>query len=667
MSCPYGASDEQQGASLGDHQEAQTRGKKKGRKKEEEPHKANRADDKSGRGGEEISSARILVSPRASGEIEGGAVPNGGTQKLGNYNTGGGGGDSRAVLHPADGGSMTEEERDRQRKKAVQNLDNIIMSLQELEDLPQFDPTMPRGLSPSYDSLGGKDRWPAGPISRQATNNSSLPSSSTSTTGHEADESYGLKGSDPSLHEKDATPGGGGVNAPKEKDTNVSAVSNHHGALNKGLKEKEKEKEGNKKSGGLVRLSIFHKRPKDRTETAKKTLRGKKLQSKGEEAEQDEGQYVKVEKKNKKKDAVLSRMYKVQTVSEREGGHFGAIWVMQFSPDGRYLATAGSDGILRVWRIDPQAITEEGKKGRFKQYLNPVCVKAFSGHTLDILSISWSNDKHLLSSSMDCTVRLWHLGSEECITCFEHRDFVTVVAFHPVNNQVFISGGLDKRIYLWNITHGQVVCQVDIPDVITACAFLSSKGEQLIVGTDAGRLLFYDTEAFRASTGSSEAQGLPSPRTGMRLSKEHQVHNSRFKGKDHRRKIAGIETTKDGAYTLVSSNDSSVRLFRTKDFSLVCKYAGHVNKEFQTKATLSEDGKYILSGSEDPSVYLWELGKDKQNKMCECFHACPEEEGMTTVAIFAPQNESVQGQIILAATLEGDLQVYHNEQIGPES
>jgi len=62
------------------------------------------------------------------------------------------------------------------------------------------------------------------------------------------------------------------------------------------------------------------------------------------------------------------------------------------------------------------------------------------------------------------------------------------------NNQVFISGGLDKRIYLWNITHGQVVCQVDIPDVITACAFLSSKGEQLIVGTDAGRLLFYDTE-----------------------------------------------------------------------------------------------------------------------------------------------------------------------------
>lgn len=86
-------------------------------------------------------------------------------------------------------------------------------------------------------------------------------------------------------------------------------------------------------------------------------------------------------------------------------------------------------------------------------------------------------------------------------------------------------------------------------------------------------------------------------------------------------------------------------------------------------------------------MYLWELGKDKQNKMCECFHgnlvspypftpllsdygcctACPEEEGMTTVAIFAPQNESVQGQIILAATLEGDLQVYHNEQIGPES
>jgi hypothetical protein len=37
---------------------------------------------------------------------------------------------------------------------------------------------------------------------------------------------------------------------------------------------------------------------------------------------------------------------------------------------------------------------------------------------------------------------------------------------------------------------------------------------------------------------------------------------------------------------LVSSNDSSARLYRTKDFSLICKYAGYTSREFQVKATL---------------------------------------------------------------------------------
>lgn len=36
-----------------------------------------------------------------------------------------------------------------------------------------------------------------------------------------------------------------------------------------------------------------------------------------------------------------------------------------------------------------------------------------------------------LSSSMDKTVRLWHVSQKECLCCFQHIDFVTAISFHP--------------------------------------------------------------------------------------------------------------------------------------------------------------------------------------------------------------------------------------------
>ena len=46
-------------------------------------------------------------------------------------------------------------------------------------------------------------------------------------------------------------------------------------------------------------------------------------------------------------------MYKVHGIGEEEGGHTGAIWTIEFSPDGTYMATGGSDAIVRVWTIAP--------------------------------------------------------------------------------------------------------------------------------------------------------------------------------------------------------------------------------------------------------------------------------------------------------------------------
>lgn len=80
-----------------------------------------------------------------------------------------------------------------------------------------------------------------------------------------------------------------------------------------------------------------------------------------------------------------------------------AIWAMEFSKDGRYLAVGGQDFSLRVWGViatpDDRRTHEReedaaGKEGNSVRLNAPVFKKQtlqeYGGHTASILDISWS-------------------------------------------------------------------------------------------------------------------------------------------------------------------------------------------------------------------------------------------------------------------------------------
>jgi hypothetical protein len=56
---------------------------------------------------------------------------------------------------------------------------------------------------------------------------------------------------------------------------------------------------------------------------------------------------------------------------------------------------------------------------------------------------------------------------------------------------------------------------------------------------------------------------------------------------------------------LVSTNDSRVRLFQMETFSQLCKFKGLQNENMQIRSSFSADGKYVLSGSENGLVHIW--------------------------------------------------------------
>lgn len=130
----------------------------------------------------------------------------------------------------------------------------------------------------------------------------------------------------------------------------------------------------------------------------------------------------------------------------------------------------------------------------------PFCT--YYGHTADLLDVSWSKNYFILSSSMDKTVRLWHMSRKECLCCFQHIDFVTAIAFHPKDDRYFLSGSLDGKLRLWNIPDKKVALwnEVDGSTKLITAANFCQNGRFAVVGTYDGRCVFYSTELLKYFT-----------------------------------------------------------------------------------------------------------------------------------------------------------------------
>ena len=300
-----------------------------------------------------------------------------------------------------------------------------------------------------------------------------------------------------------------------------------------------------------------------------------------------------------------------------------AIWAMEFSKDGRYLAAAGQDKKLRVWEIVTSADDRDGgERGSrsstdaddvklnapvFKQKL----IREYDGHTSSILDLSWSKNNFLLSSSMDKTVRLYHVSRAECLCAFRHNDFVTSIAFHPRDDRFFLAGSLDSKIRLWSIPDKTVAYWQSVPDMVTAVAF-TPDGKTSIAGCLNGMCILYDTEGLKPHS---------------------QIHVKSARGKNSKgSKVTGIDTIavprENGqaeVKLLITSNDSRIRMYNLKDRNLEIKFRGNENSCSQIHATFSDDGKFVICGSEDRKIYVWPTGPmerpDSDKRPMEVFEA----------------------------------------------
>lgn len=245
-------------------------------------------------------------------------------------------------------------------------------------------------------------------------------------------------------------------------------------------------------------------------------------------------------------------------------GHPFPILDLDFSPDGSLLATGSTDGIVRVWRVS-----------------NGQLMKNLLGHAGKITSLDFSNDgKFLLSSAQDFTVRIWRAADYRMVqTIDEGMSLVQQAVFSP-----------DSSRLAWAEDDGTVRVRtldgawLDIfhPGVVKArCVTFSPQEEKLAAGFENGTILIWQL-------------------SGGQLVQTIEAHGSQ---------ISQLEFSPDGHWLAAGSFDGLISLWENNEsnaqFLIKLIYEGHQGAV--NGIAFSPDGTLLSSAGDDGTVRIWSV------------------------------------------------------------
>ncbi|KAI8365221.1 WD40-repeat-containing domain protein [Radiomyces spectabilis] len=114
--------------------------------------------------------------------------------------------------------------------------------------------------------------------------------------------------------------------------------------------------------------------------------------------------------------------------------HSSPVNVVRFSPNGEYLASAGDDACIILWKISTQKDSGFAMSdySEFEKETWNV-VQMFYGHNKEIYDLAWSPcGKYFITAAIDNTARVWSIAERQSIHVFaDHTHYVQGVAWDP--------------------------------------------------------------------------------------------------------------------------------------------------------------------------------------------------------------------------------------------
>jgi WD40 repeat protein len=168
--------------------------------------------------------------------------------------------------------------------------------------------------------------------------------------------------------------------------------------------------------------------------------------------------------------------------------HHGVVFSAAISPDGRLVATGGLDGTIRIW---------DAQTGKFS--------RALIGHNNYVFALDWSPDGKYLASAgaYDSTARIWDAESGRLLRTLKHSPYVLRLAWSSNGRQLILSGGESGQTVLFDAVNGTEMGKLEVGQRIMSIAW-SPDGRLIAIGVNGQGASLIDAMTFKARNAVGE-------------------------------------------------------------------------------------------------------------------------------------------------------------------